>query len=135
MASPKAMLSKTTQPADSSIKELISRAFSTRNLLHFRHLSTPSYAAHNALGSLYDQIIEDIDSIAEAFQGKYGLLSDLSCKAATVPKDIVAHVEEEMNWVEENQNAICNNNSSISNMVDNLVGHYQSALYKLKNLS
>lgn len=116
------------------ICELISKAFTTRNLLHFAHWNTKSYASHMALGDLYDQIIEDIDEIVETYQGKYGLVEDLRCNAAKLPKDIANYVKEEAQWVEDNRMFISKGDSSIENLIDSLIGHYHKCVYKLENL-
>jgi DNA-binding ferritin-like protein len=134
MATPKDVL-KGAIGDDTTIKTLIANAFLTRNLLHLAHWSTKSYAAHNALGDLYDSIIDDIDEIVEVYQGKYGLLSNLSVAGAVVPSDICAHVKDEANWVEANRSSIARGCSAIENLIDNLVASYQKTIYKLTNLS
>lgn len=134
MASPKAIMSKIPTSSDSSIKELISRAFSTRNLLHFKHWNTKSFAEHGAVGGLYDAIIEDIDEIVEVYQGKFGLLTGLTTPSVSEPADICAHVKQEAQWVESNRSAIACGTPSIENLVDTLVGHYHKTVYKLENL-
>jgi DNA-binding ferritin-like protein len=116
------------------ICELISKAFTTRNLLHFAHWNTKSFASHMALGDLYDQIIEDIDEIVETYQGKFGLVEDLYCEAAKLPKDITNHVKEEAQWVEDNRMFISKGETSIENLIDTLIGHYHKTTYKLENL-
>ena len=126
---------KKSDSVEGCICELICKAFTTRNLLHFAHWNTKSFASHMALGDLYDQIIEDIDEIVECYQGKFGLITDLYTEKAELPKDIGKHVEEEMNWIEENRQFISKGNSSIENLIDILLGHYQKCVYKLKNLS
>lgn len=141
MASPKSVLTLkvvSVQKADDvecKMAELIEKAFSTRNLLHFAHLSTKSYAAHQALGSMYDEIIGKVDSLAECFQGKFGLISGLEQCAAKVPTDIVKHVEDEAAWIDENRVFVSKGYKPIDNMIDDLLSLYQSTLYKLKNLS
>jgi len=116
------------------IVELIGKAFTTRNLLHFAHWNTKSYASHMALGDLYDQIIEDIDEIVEVYQGKYSLIDDLKCEAATLPEEIIGRVKEEAAWVEANRTKISGGDTSIENLLDTLVGHYHKTIYKLVNL-
>lgn len=134
MANPKDILKK-GMANDTTIKTLIANAFLTRNLLHLAHWSTKSYAAHNALSELYDQIIDDIDEIVEVYQGRYGLLSNLSIAGGIVPKDICCHVKEEAEWVEANRSAISNGCTAIENLVDNLIASYNKTVYKLENLS
>lgn len=120
---------------EEAICELITRAFTTRNLLHFSHWNTKSLATHLAVGDLYDSIIDNIDDIVETYQGKYGLIDDLKCGACDLPSDIVKHVQDEAKWVEENRSKISCNTTAIENLVDNLIASYHKTVYKLKNLS
>lgn len=119
---------------EGKICELISKAFTTRNLLHFAHWNTKSFASHMALGDLYDQIIEDIDEIVETYQGKFGLIDDLYCEAAKLPDNITNHVKEEAQWVEDNRMFLSKGETSIENLIDTLIGHYHKCVYKLENL-
>lgn len=116
------------------ISELISKVFTTRNLLHFAHWNTPSFAAHMALGDLYDDIIEDVDEIVETYQGKFGLVDDLHTGSAELPKDITGWIKEEADWVEEHRCFISRGETSIENLIDTLIGHYHKCVYKLENL-
>lgn len=116
------------------ICDLISKAFTTRNLVHFAHWNTSSYAKHMALGDLYDDIIEDIDEIVEVFQGKFGLVNNLTTSAACLPDDICQHVKDEADWVEKNRDKISNRDPSIDSLIDILLSHYHRTVYKLENL-
>lgn len=126
--------SKKEGSIEGCICDLISKAFTTRNLLHFAHWNTRSFASHMALGDLYDSIIGDIDEIVEVYQGKFGLIADLHTQGAELPKDITQHVKDEARWVEENRAFISKGETSIENLIDTLVGHYHRAVYKLENL-
>ena len=55
-------------------RELILSCFHARTVAHLLHLTTRSYAAHKALNEFYDEIIDLVDSFAEAYQGEYGLI-------------------------------------------------------------
>ena len=123
-----------TQEGTGTIKDLISKVFCTRNLLHFAHWKTTSYAQHRAMGSLYDSIVDQVDKIVEAYQGKFGLLDGLTTPKAKVPKDICKHVEEESNWMCNNKDSISNDNDAVKNLLDELEAMYLSTIYKLKNL-
>lgn len=140
MASPKEVLQKVVKYSEphstkNVICELISKAFTTRNLLHFQHWNTKSFAQHSALGDLYDAIIDDIDEIVETYQGKYGLVKELYTEAAKLPTDICKHVKDEAQWVEDNRMFISQGDTAIENLIDTLVGHYHKTVYKLENLS
>jgi hypothetical protein len=116
------------------IAELISRAFTTRNLAHFAHWASKSYAEHEALGGLYDEIVTQIDEIVEVYQGKFGLLQSLSTGVSEVPRFITAHVKEEAEWIRENKEKIANGNAAIANLIDELDAAYLKVIYKLENL-
>lgn len=139
MASPKQMLSKalmakeeTSEPA---INELVEKVFCTRNLVHFAHWNTKSYAQHMALGELYEAIVEQVDDLVESYQGEFGLLEGLECCECQMPKDIVAQIQSDSDWVKANRSRIANNSSTIENKVDELLGAYNKTLYKIKNLN
>lgn len=138
MASLKEKLSvaKATPKADCTMMcELISKAFTTRNLLHFAHWSTGSLAAHLAVGDMYDGIIDKLDDIVEVYMGKFGKLDIKSQPAATMPADITEHVKQEMEWLCDNKNAIANSFTPVVNMLDDLEAMYAKTVYKLTNLS
>lgn len=142
MASPKSILTiaigKMVAPIEekeSMMSDLVEKVFTTRTLLHFAHLSTKSYAAHKALGEMYDAIVDQTDEIAEVYMGKFGLLKGLECECAKVPSDIVAHVKEESSWIENNRNQIANGYKPVDNLIDGLLATYSQTLYKLQNLS
>ena len=59
------------------IEQLISRVFYARNLAHYEHWRTKSYAQHKALGKFYDEIIEALDALVEAYQGLNGLIGSI----------------------------------------------------------
>lgn len=117
-----------------TMKELISRVFNTRNLLHFEHWRTKSFAAHGAVGELYDGIIDEIDNIVEVYQGKHGLLEGLSTTGSAMPDDIIDHVKTEAKWVEDNRSNIAGECPPIENLIDGLSAAYLKTIYKLENL-
>jgi hypothetical protein len=141
MASPKSVFTmkvvsiEKKDEMECMMSELVEKAFTTRNLLHYAHLSTKSYAAHKALGEMYEEIIDKVDSIAEVYQGKFGLLSGLEQCEAKVPTDIVKYVEDEAAWIDTNRVFVSKGYKPIDNMIDDLLALYQQTLYKLKNLS
>jgi hypothetical protein len=115
------------------LEELVSRVFYTRNVAHWQHWRTKSYAQHKALGHFYDDIIPALDAIVEVHQGAYDLIGNIPV-AQSAPADIVKHLEDEAKWIESNHEAICHGNRAIANLIDTLSAVYLSAVYKLKNL-
>jgi len=115
------------------IEDLISRVFHSRNLAHWNHWRTKSYAQHKALGHFYDDVIEALDGIVEAYQGAFELISTIPAPDKT-DNDILKHLETEAAWIEENHEGICKGNRAIANQIDALSGVYLSTVYKLRNL-
>jgi hypothetical protein len=56
------------------VVKFISTLMHSRTQAHMFHLQTTSYAAHKALQSYYEDIVDLIDAYAETYQGRYGLL-------------------------------------------------------------
>jgi hypothetical protein len=117
-----------------AINQMIGKIFTTRNLVHFAHWATNSFAAHEALGDLYEDIVKQVDEIVEVYQGKHGLLTGLSCPAADMPLDIFNHIVNEQGWICENKRNIANGCEAVENLIDELDAAYLKIIYKLKNL-
>ena len=115
------------------IEDLVAKVFLTRNLVHIAHWATKSYAQHMALGDLYDALIDDIDAIVEAYQGKKELIKPY-LNLPKIPDDLLTHLEDEVDWISKNRNSIAEDCTAIENLIDSLLETYLKALYKLKNL-
>ena len=118
------------------IEQLISRVFYARNVAHFEHWRAKgegSYAKHKALGNFYDDIIDAIDDLVEAYQGAFDLVGNIP--APETPKgDVLKLLEADAAWIEENHEDICLGNRAVANLIDSVTGVYLSAIYKLRNL-
>jgi hypothetical protein len=120
------------------IGQLIGLLFLARDVAHREHLRVTgpgSYARHMALGEFYPAIIELADSVAEAYQGRKGIIEDIPFLENEYGNDIVVVLERQLAWIEANRyNAVPREDTSIQNVIDEVVGQYLSTLYKLKNL-
>ena len=114
--------------------EFIALLFIARDITHREHLKTRSYAQHMALGSFYPAVIELADSLAEAYQGSEGKLLDIPYIKNTAKGDIQSILRSHLEWIGSNRKKL-SDESSIQNIIDEIVGLYQSTLYKLKFLS
>lgn len=114
--------------------DLIALLFIARDLTHKEHLKTRSYAEHMALGAFYPAVIELADSLAEAYQGCEGKLLDIPIIKSSATGGIEAVLRQHLKWIEKNRKGI-SDESSIQNIIDEVVSLYQSTLYKLKFLS
>ena len=120
------------------IDELVATLFLSREMAHRAHLraSGPgSFAEHMALGEFYPDIIDKADAIVEAYQGRHKLIDIPYLEAPKDYKDIVKILEKHLEDVENLRYlAVDKKDTAIQNLIDEAVGIYLSALYKLKNL-
>lgn len=112
---------------------LIAILFLSREIAHREHLKTTSYAKHIALNEFYDGIIDIADSIAEAYQGKYGVIDTIPMLDAPAPEDIADVLEKQLALVERlRYTAVDKQQTAIQNLIDEAVALYLSTLYKLR---
>ena len=101
------------------IEDLVSRVFAMRNAAHLAHWSTKSYAEHKALGKFYDELIDKIDSIIEAYQGWFGLIGEVRMIVMS-KKDIAEAIRTDLTWMGANRDKICKKNTMMENLIVNL---------------
>jgi hypothetical protein len=112
---------------------LIAILFLSREIAHREHLKTTSYAKHMALNAFYDGIVEIADSIAEAYQGKYGVIDTIPMLDAPAPGEIADVLEKQLALVERlRYTAVDKQQTAIQNLIDEAVALYLSTLYKLR---
>jgi hypothetical protein len=115
------------------IEQLISRVFYARNLAHYEHWRTKSYAQHKALGKFYEGVIEALDALVEAHQGLNGLIGSIPSPTDT-KGDSLNILKADAEWIEANHEEISGGNRAVANLIDNVTGIYLSTIYKLENL-
>jgi hypothetical protein len=115
------------------IEQLISRVFYARNLAHYDHWRTKSYAQHKALGKFYDGVIEALDALVEAYQGLNGLIGSIPSPTDT-KGDSLKILKADAEWIEANHEEISGGNRAVGNLIDNVTGIYLTTIYKLENL-
>lgn len=117
------------------MENLIATLFLARELAHREHLRTRSYSQHMALGGFYDTIVENADAIAEAYQGRFGLLGEIPMLVNTVNGDIVEVLQSHVEWIAANRyQAVAQEETAIQNLIDEAVATYLSSIYKLRFL-
>lgn len=118
------------------MENLLSILFYSREIAHREHLKTTSYAQHKALGDFYDGIIPLADSLAEAYQGRNGIMKYIPFavfklegqKNCDKIKFLLSKVETERKKLDQKD-------TTIQNIIDEIVGLYLSTIYKLEFLS
>ncbi|CAB5220245.1 hypothetical protein UFOVP235_18 [uncultured Caudovirales phage] len=119
------------------IEQLISRTFATRNAAHVAHWQAKgsgSFARHMALDEFYNDVIDSLDSLVEAYMGVYGIIPDVPTASAPTG-DILGVLSQDVRWIKTNASELTKDYSALMNLVDNISAVYLKAIYKLKNLS
>lgn len=114
------------------IGKIVGLLFMSRTMAHKAHLKTSSYAKHMALGSFYDEIVDMADSLAEAYQGKYGIcdVEDMDEKGDT--SDPIGMLETHLKMYQNLAKSI--DDRYLQNISDEIEALYYSTLYKLREL-
>lgn len=114
------------------MNELIAVLFLSREIAHREHLATDSYAQHMALGSFYSDVVDLADSLAEAYQGRTGeRIKDIPYYENPMKGDIVKTLKKMLEKVEELRTECCKDDTTIQNIIDEVVALYLSTIYKL----
>ena len=109
--------------------------FLARDIAHRVHLKTRSFAEHMALNEFYEEIVDKADAFAEAYQGCYNELLNIPLLTNEYKGNIVDVLEKQKEWIEANREAIVDRkNTALHNIIDEAVGVYDKALYKLRFL-
>lgn len=110
--------------------------FAARTLAHIEHLKTRNYARHVALGDFYGAVGDLADTFAEQYQGRYKKLLDVPVITSSRKTDVVRLLQSHVDWIESNRFKVCDKTeTALQNVIDEVVGLYQSTIYKLVFLS
>lgn len=119
------------KPAD-----FVGMLFLARDVTHSVHLNTRSYAKHKALGKFYTSVVDLADSFAEAYQGRHGLIGPITLMSAKKTSNVVEFLQDQLAEIEANRYKFCDKEeTSIQNIIDEIVALYLSTLYKLRFLA
>ncbi len=117
--------------------QLISTLLASRTQAHIFHWQVQgigSDAAHRALGTYYDEIVDLFDGIVESFQGRYGIQKGYTSPASFKEDgQYVNYFEALSKYVEAIRTKIPQD-SYIQNQVDEVVDLIETTKYKLINL-
>ena len=119
------------------IGRLIGTMFVAREYAHRAHLRVTgpgSFAKHSALGEFYTEIIDNADSIVEAYQGRHGII-DIPYLDMPEEEDPVKVLEQLLDDIEKlRYDAVDKKDTAIQNLIDTAVETFLSTLYKLRHL-
>ena len=116
--------------------EVIGLLFLARDVTHSVHLNTRSYSKHVALNIFYDRIIGAADDFAEAYQGRHGLIGPITLHSVKKTNNVIEFLEDSLKQIEDARYEVCDkSDSSLQQLIDNIVEVYLRTLYKLKFLA
>lgn len=110
--------------------------FLARDVAHSVHLNTRSFSKHKALNIFYDRIIDAADDFAESYQGRHGLIGPIAIPAAKKTTNIIEFLQAQLDEIEKGRYEVCDkDDSSLQQLIDNIVEVYLRTLYKLRFLA
>ena len=116
--------------------EFIGLLFLARDVTHSVHLNTRSYSKHKALNIFYERIVGVADDFAEAYQGRHGLIGPISLHSAKKTTNVIEFLEDSLKEIEDARYKVCDKeDTSLQQLIDNIIEVYLRTLYKLRFLA
>jgi DNA-binding ferritin-like protein len=110
--------------------------FLARDVTHSVHLNTRSYSKHKALQKFYENIIDLADDFAESYQGRHGLIGPISLMSAKKTSNVIEFLESQLAEIEgARYDVVDKADTTIQQLIDNIVQLYLSTLYRLRFLA
>lgn len=116
-----------------TIEDFLGYLFHARNCVHLHHLKVKgegSYAAHIALGDLYDGLLDLADTLTETSQ--VNSLLDIIIPESKISGTSLSYVESVLKYVRDNRYVFPYSFSQ--NEIDNLELLLSKTIYKLRFL-
>ena len=118
------------------MNDFIGMLFLARDVTHSVHLNTRSFAKHKALQEFYEGVIPLADDFAEAYQGRKGLIGAIALQAAKKTANVTEFLQDQLDEIEKCRYDVCDKaDSSLQQLIDNIVELYLTTLYKLRFLA
>lgn len=116
--------------------DFVGMLFLARDVAHSVHLNTRSYSKHVALNAFYDGIVDHADAFAEAYQGRHGLIGPITLMSAKKTGNIVEFLQDQLDEIEKARYDVADKaDTSLQQLIDNIVELYLTTLYKLRFLA
>ena len=132
---------KSEEPSKTSgsddVSKFISKLLESREMAQVYHWTVKgdmgSHAAHLALQTYYEEVIEFIDDIVEIYQGQYGLIEgyDIIDTTDSKSKDRLDYFKEAVEFVKSERTCIKSEDTHIHNIIDELIALQYKTIYKL----
>ena len=124
-------------PGSNDVSKFISKLLESREMAQVYHWTVKgdmgSHAAHLALQTYYEEVIEFIDDIVEIYQGQYGLIEgyDIIDTTDSKSKDRLDYFKEAVEFVKSERTCIKSEDTHIHNIIDELIALQYKTIYKL----
>lgn len=126
-------ISRESKSGGDMVAEIVAIMMMSRTYSHLAHLKTGSYAAHKALNKFYDEIVDQMDTLAEAAQGQYGKLDISYMPMKGEITDPVKGLTQHLAMIKE-ASTNCDEDY-LESIIQEIEKLYKSTIYKLKELS
>ena len=114
--------------------KFIGRLFHAVTAAHMLHLTTRNGTHHDALGKLYEVLLDSADELAEVYQGCTGQLLEFTSCPFVPPTDAQSWIAELYECVEQNR-LVMGTEFHIQDLVGDVISDIARAKYKLTFLS
>lgn len=101
---------------------------------HIMHLQTKSFSQHMALGDFYSGIVDLADTFIEAYQGRYGIITDYPNGYQVPGDDPLLEITDLSESVKAMRKDVPQD-SELQNIIDEIQSLIDSTLYKLRFLA
>jgi len=116
--------------------DFVGMLFLARDVTHSVHLNTRSYSKHVALNIFYDRIVGAADDFAEAYQGRHGMIGPISLMSAKKTTNVIEFLQDQLDEIEKcRYEVVDKSDSSLQQLIDNIIEIYLRTLYKLRFLA
>jgi hypothetical protein len=110
--------------------------FLARDVTHSVHLNTRSFSKHEALKIFYNRIVGAADDFAEAYQGRHGMIGPISLMSAKKTTNVIEFLQDQLDEIEKcRYEVVDKSDSSLQQLIDNIIEIYLRTIYKLKYLA
>ena len=117
-----------------TIEEFFGTLLYSKTETHKSHLETGVHRDHITLNEFYDDIVDLVDSLIEAYQGLHGKVKDYKNLLTTSGPDAVEYFEDLREMVADGREKYCKE-SELQSICDSILELIDSTLYKLKEFS
>ena len=114
--------------------KFIGRLFHAVTQAHMLHLTTKNGTHHDALGKLYEDLLDSADELAEVYQGCTGTQLEFTACPFEVPTDAQTWINELYECAETNR-LVMGTEFHIQDLVGDVISDIARAKYKLTFLS